>query len=364
MAKRVGVDKWLFFTTLSLVVVGLTMVFSASAVMAQARFGSPYTFLGRQALWALIGVIAMVLLMRIDYRRYNSKRFVYVAMAVTLLLLLAVFVVPGSHATHRWIRFGPFFTFQPSEIAKPMLAIYLAWFLHSRLNAMKDWRNTLLPAVVPALIFLALIVKEPDLGTALVLFGMTIVTLLLAGMEWRYVLGIFAAVAPVVAALLVFVPWRLARMKVFLHPEADPKGAGFHINQSLIAVGAGGWTGRGYMEGVQKLFYLPEPHTDFIYANIAEELGFLGAILILLLFVVLGIRGLRTVFLLRDPFARLLAFAITMTILIQAFFNMSVVVALLPTKGIPLPFISSGGTSLCIMLASIGILLNLTREID
>jgi cell division protein FtsW len=222
----------------------------------------------------------------------------------------------------------------------------------------------LLPAVIPALILIALVVKEPDLGTAIVLFGLTILTLLLAGMEWRYVLGIFAAVAPVVAALLIFVPWRLARMRVFLNPEADPKGAGFHIKQSLIAVGAGGWTGRGYMEGVQKLFYLPEPHTDFIFANIAEELGFLGAILILLLFVVLGIRGLRTVFLLRDPFARLLAFGITITILIQAFFNMSVVVALLPTKGIPLPFISSGGTSLCIMLASIGILLNLTREID
>ena len=364
MAKRVGVDKWLFFTTLSLVVVGLAMVFSASAVMAQARFGSPYTFLGRQALWALLGVIAMVLLMRVDYRRYNSKRVVYVLMGITLLLLLAVFVAPGSHATHRWIRFGPFFTFQPSEIAKPILAIFLAWFLHSRLNAMKDWRHTLLPAVVPALILIALVVKEPDLGTAIVLFGLTILTLLLAGMEWRYVLGIFAAVAPVVAALLIFVPWRLARMRVFLNPEADPKGAGFHINQSLIAVGAGGWTGRGYMEGVQKLFYLPEPHTDFIFANIAEELGFLGAILILLLFVVLGIRGLRTVFLLRDPFARLLAFGITITILIQAFFNMSVVVALLPTKGIPLPFISSGGTSLCIMLASIGILLNLTREID
>jgi cell division protein FtsW len=364
MAKRVGVDKWLFFTTLSLVVVGLAMVFSASAVMAQARFGSPYTFLGKQALWALLGVLAMVVLMRIDYRRYNSKKFIYPALGVTLLLLLAVFVVPGSHATHRWIRFGGFFTFQPSEIAKPVLALYLAWFLHTRLHAMRDWKNTLLPAAVPALVFLALIVKEPDLGTALVILGMTILTLLLAGMEWRYVLGIFAAVAPVLAALLVFVPWRLARMKVFLHPEADPQGAGFHINQSLIAVGTGGWTGRGYMEGVQKLFYLPEPHTDFIFANIAEELGFVGAILILLLFVVLGIRGLRTVFLLRDPFARLLAFGITVTILIQAFFNMSVVVALLPTKGIPLPFISSGGTSLCIMLASIGILLNLTREID
>jgi cell division protein FtsW len=364
MAKRVGVDKWLFFTTLSLVVVGLAMVFSASAVMAQERFGSPYTFLGRQALWALLGVVAMVVLMRIDYRRYNSRKFVYPALGVTLLLLLAVFAVPGSHATHRWIRFGPFFTFQPSEIAKPVLAIYLAWFLHSRLNAMRDWKHTLLPAIIPVFVFLALIGKEPDLGTSLVLLGMTILTLLLAGMEWRYVLGIFAVVTPVIVAMLIFVPWRLARMKVFLHPEADPKGAGFHITQSLIAVGTGGWTGRGYMEGVQKLFYLPEPHTDFIFANIAEEMGFLGAIFILLLFAVLGIRGLRTVFLLRDPFARLLAFAITVTILIQAFFNMSVVVALLPTKGIPLPFISSGGTSLCIMLASIGILLNLTREID
>jgi cell division protein FtsW len=364
MAKRVGVDKWLFFTTLSLVVVGLAMVFSASAVMAQVRYGSPYTFLGKQAGWALLGVLAMVVLMRVDYRRYNSKKFIYPVLGVTLLLLVAVFAMPGSHATHRWIRFGSFFTFQPSEIAKPVLAIYLAWFLHSRLNSIKDWKHTLLPAVVPAFLLIGLIVKEPDLGTALVLFGMTVLTLLLAGMEWRYVLGIFAAVAPVIAALLIFVPWRLARMRVFLNPEADPQGAGFHINQSLIAVGTGGWTGRGYMEGVQKLFYLPEPHTDFIFANIGEELGFLGASLILILFVVLGIRGLRTVFLLRDPFARLLAFSITVTILIQAFFNMSVVVALLPTKGIPLPFISEGGTSLCIMLASIGILLNLTREID
>jgi len=340
------------------------MVFSASAVMAQERFGSPYAFLGKQALWALLGVIAMVVLMRIDYRRYNSKKFLYPAMGLTLALLLAVFVVPGSHATHRWIRFGGFFTFQPSEIAKPVLAIYLAWVLHDRLNAMRDWRHTLLPAALPALLFIGLIVKQPDLGTAIVLFAMTVLTLLLAGMQWRYVLGIFAAVAPVLAALLIFVPWRLARMKVFLNPESDPQGAGFHINQSLIAVGTGGWTGLGYMEGVQKLFYLPEPHTDFIFANIAEETGFLGAILILLLFVVLGFRGLRTVFLLRDTFARLLAFGITVTILIQAFFNMSVVVALLPTKGITLPFISSGGTSLCIMLASIGILLNLTREID
>ena len=263
MAKRVGVDKWLFFTTLSLVVIGLAMVFSASAVMAQARYGSPYTFLGRQALWALLGVIAMVLLMRIDYRRYNSKMFVYPALGVTLVLLLAVFVAPGSHATHRWIRFGPFFTFQPSEIAKPILAVYLAWFLSTRLNAMRDWKRTLLPAAIPALIFVGLIVKQPDLGTALVLAGMTALVLLLAGMEWRYLFGATAAALPILAALLFMVSWRRARMLAFLHPEADLQGAGFHINQSLIAVGTGGWTGRGYMEGVQKLFYLPEAHTDF-----------------------------------------------------------------------------------------------------
>ena len=364
MARRVGVDKWLFFVTLTLVVVGLAMVFSASAVVAEARYGSPYAFLGKQAGWALLGVLAMFVTMRYDYRHYNSRFFIAGVYAVTVLLLLVVFAMHGSHATHRWIRFGGFFTFQPSEIAKPVLALYLAWFLHTRLHAMRDFRHTIVPALVPAMVLTGLVVKEPDLGTALVLFATTCMVLVLAGMEWKYLLGTFAAVAPVIVGLLLLVPWRRARMMVFLNPEADPQGAGFHINQSLIAVGTGGWTGRGYMEGVQKLFYLPEPHTDFIFANIAEELGFLGAALIVALFILLGWRGLRAVFLLQDPFARLLAFGITVTILIQAFFNISVVIALLPTKGIPLPFISSGGTSLCIMLASIGILLNLTREID
>ena len=218
--------------------------------------------------------------------------------------------------------------------------------------------------MLPALICVGLIVKEPDLGTALVLFGMTVLVLLLAGMEWRYVLGIFAAVAPVLAALLIFVPWRLARMKVFLHPEADPQGAGFHINQSLIAVGTGGWTGRGYMEGVQKLFYLPEPHTDFIFSNICEELGMIGALCVVAAFCILGYRGLRAAFLSTDPFARFLAFGLTTAILVQAFFNISVVLALLPNKGISLPFISNGGTSVFVMLACMGVLLNITREID
>ncbi|HXR37470.1 MAG TPA: putative lipid II flippase FtsW [Terracidiphilus sp.] len=364
MAARVGVDKWMFFTTLLLVVVGLVMVFSASAVVAQERYHSPYAFVGRQAGWALAGVLAMLALMHVDAKVYKSTRFIYTALAITTLLLVAVFFFPGSHAVHRWIRFGGFFTFQPSEIAKPVVVLFLAWFLHTRLDAMRDWKHTLLIAAVMPVFFMLLIVKQPDLGTALVIAGVTAMMLLLAGMEWKYLLGAFCAALPGLAALLFMVAWRRQRMLVFLNPESDPQGAGFHINQSLIAVGAGGLTGRGYMEGMQKLFYLPEASTDFIFANIAEELGFIGSIAIVLLFVVFGARGLRAAFRSQDPFARLVAFGITTTILLQAFFNISVVLSLVPTKGIPLPLISSGGTSVFVTLASIGILLNITRTAE
>ena len=364
MAKLVGVDKWLFFTTLLLVVAGLVMVFSASAVVAQERFHSPYTFVGKQAIWALAGVLTMLVLMHVDYSVYKSPRFIYPALCVTTLLLVLVFFFPDSHNTHRWIRFGGFFTFQPSEIAKPVVVLFLAWFLSTRLDAMRDWKNTLLRAVIMPVVFILLIVKQPDLGTALVLLGVTAMMLLLAGMEWKYFFFGALAALPGLAALLFMVAWRRQRMLVFLNPESDPQGAGFHINQSLIAVGTGGLTGRGYMEGVQKLFYLPEAHTDFIFANIAEELGFIGAISFVLLFVVLGVRGLRAAFRSEDPFARLVAFCITTTIVLQAFFNISVVLSLVPTKGIPLPLISSGGTSLFCTLCSIGILLNITKKAD
>jgi cell division protein FtsW len=364
MAKRVGVDKWMFFTTLLLVVVGLVMVFSASAVVAQERYHSPYAFVGRQAGWAFAGVLAMVALMNVDSSFYKTKRFIYTALAVAGLLLVSVFFFPGSHNTHRWIRFGGFFTFQPSEIAKPVVVIFLAWFLHTRLDAMRDWKHTLLKAAVVPVVAILLIVKQPDLGTALVIAGVTALMLILAGMEWKYLLAGACAALPGLAALLFMVAWRRQRMLVFLNPESDPQGAGFHINQSLIAVGTGGFTGRGYMEGMQKLFYLPEASTDFIFANIAEELGFIGAIVIVLLFVVFGVRGLRAAFQTQDPFARLVAFGISTTILLQAFFNISVVLSLVPTKGIPLPLISSGGTSVFVTLASIGILLNITRTVD
>jgi cell division protein FtsW len=357
------VDKWLFGATLVLVVIGLLMVFSASAVMAKERFGSPYAFVIRQSLWAVFGLTAMTILMQVDYRRFNKPNVVFPAVAVSVLLLLVAFLMQDSHATHRWIRFGAL-SFQPSEIAKPALVLFLAWFLQNRMHSIEDFRGTILPAALPSLIFIALILKEPDLGTALVCAGVTALMLYLAGMNVRY-LGIAAlAAAPVLYFMLFRVKWRRDRILAFLNPESDPLGKGFHIIQSLIAVGTGGLRGLGYMDGRQKLFYLPEPHTDYIFANISEELGLVGALIVVGLFIVLGYRGIRAAVLSKDPFARFLAFGITATILIQAFFNISVVLALVPTKGITLPFISYGGTSLFIMLALIGVLLNITREIE
>ncbi|GAC1365152.1 MAG: putative lipid II flippase FtsW [Acidobacteriaceae bacterium] len=364
MAKRVGVDKWLFGTVLLLVLFGLVEVFSASAVMAKETLGSPYSYVAKQALWALLGMIALAVLMKVDYRIYNSPKVVFPAVAITIFLLVVVFAMHDSHATHRWIRFGGLFTFQPSEIAKPVVVLFLAYFLQTRMHAMDDWKGTILRAVAPPLLFVGLILKEPDLGTGLVCSAVMMLMLYLAGAQRKFFAVAAAVAAPVLYFMLFFVKWRRARMMVFLNPEADPKGAGFHILQSLIAVGTGGLRGLGLMEGRQKLFYLPEPHTDFIFANVCEELGLIGALCIVALFCVLGYRGLRAAFLSTDPFARFLAFGLTSAVLIQAFFNMSVVLALLPTKGIPLPFISSGGTSVFITLASMGVLLNVTREID
>jgi cell division protein FtsW len=363
MAKRVGVDKVLFCTTLVLVVIGLVMVFSASAIISQGASGSPYGYLIKQAIWGVLGLAAMTVIMQMDYRKLNNPRIIFPMVAVTALLLLVVFAMPSSHGAHRWIKLGAM-SLQPSEMAKPIIVLFLAWFLQNKLHMINDLRGTIIPAALPSLLFVALIAKEPDLGTALVCAGVTMFMLYLAGMNMKYLVMASAAAAPVLAYMLLFVKFRRDRMLAFLFPDRDPLGIGYHMNQSLIAVSTGGVFGKGYMEGVQKLYYLPESHTDYIFANISEELGLVGALVVVALFVVLGYRGLRTVLLTRDPFARFLAFGITTSILIQAFFNISVVLALVPTKGITLPFISYGGTSLFISLLSMGVLLNITRECD
>lgn len=363
MAKRVGVDRWLFGATLLLVLLGLVMVFSASAVMAKDRFGSPYTFVLRQIGWAFAGVIAMVALQGVDYRRYKHPAVVFTLLGVTMVLLVAVLFLDRSHNTHRWIRFGPL-SFQPSELAKPALIFFLAYFLETRAKTIDDWKQTLLPAVLPSVIFSLLIVKQPDLGTAMVCMALTASILFVAGMEVKYLgYGVLASL-PFLYYLLFHVGFRRQRMMAFVNPWADPQGAGFHMIQSLIAVGTGGITGLGLMEGKQKLFYLPEPHTDFIFAVIAEELGLLGTLAVVSLFAVFCYRGMRAAMKTSDLYARFLAVGITSTVIIQAFFNISVVLGLLPTKGIPLPFVSYGGSSLFITLACVGVLLNISQQTD
>jgi cell division protein FtsW len=363
MAKRVSIDKTLFIVTLMLVFIGLVMVFSASAVLAKEKFGSPYTFLLRQFAWAVAGLGAMLIMSKVDYRRLKHPAVVFSLLGATTLLLILVFFLDRSHNTHRWIRMGPF-SFQPSELAKPAIILFLAYFLETRAKAMDDWRQTLLPAVVPSLVISALIVLQPDLGTAVACAIITGILLFIAGMRLRY----FAlALAPAPLLFYVFVmrvKWRYERILAFLDPYSDPQGRGFHIIQSLIAVGTGGITGLGLMEGKQKLFFLPEPHTDFIFAVTAEELGLFGSLVVVVLFAIFLHRAIRAATHTRDLFARYLAGGIAAMVVVQALFNISVVLGMMPTKGIPLPFISYGGSSLFVMLASVGVLLNITQQTD
>ena len=363
MAKRVSVDKWLFTVILLLVFLGLIMVFSASAVMARERFGSSYSFLLRQLGWAAAGIGAMLVVMNIDYKQYRRSSFVFTFLGLTTLLLVGVFLFRDSHNTHRWIKIGPL-SFQPSELAKPAIILYLAYFLESRWQQISDWKHVLLPAAAPSLLLAALIIKEPDLGTAVACMAITTAVLYIAGMKMRYLgYGLLASLLPLYF-LIVHVSYRWHRIIAFLDPWKDPQGHGFHIIQSMIAVSTGGLMGAGLMEGKQKLFYLPEPHTDFIYANIAEELGLWGAALVVILFSIFLYRGIRTALRTQDPFARFLATGITAMVVVQALINMSVVLGMMPTKGIPLPFVSYGGSSLFITLASVGILLNITQQTD
>ena len=363
MAKRVSVDRWMFTVITILVFVGLVMIFSASAVMAKERFGSAYEFLLKQLVWAVVGFIAMIVAMKVDYKRLQHPALVFSFLGCTSLLLVSVFFLDRAHGTHRWFHLGPI-SLQPSELAKPALILFLAFFLENKTRDIDDWRNTLLPAVAPTMVFLGLIVFQPDLGTAIACAGITACILFVAGIRLRY-FGYAAAAALLPLYFLIFhVAYRRDRILAFLNPYADPKGFGFHIIQSLIAVATGGVTGLGFMEGKQKLFYLPEPHTDFIFAVTAEELGLVGALAVVILFAIFLWRGTRAALRTQDNFGRFLAVGITSMIVLQAFINISVVLGLMPTKGIPLPFVSYGGSSLFVTLMCVGVLLNITKQAE
>jgi cell division protein FtsW len=370
LPRRLENDRWLFGVTLALCLLGAVMVFSASAVTADHQYGRSYIFLVRQAAFLLAGLFGMFALMRTDYRRLREPAVVYTALCVVLLMLVGAFFLDKSHATHRWIKFGPL-GIQPSELAKLAVILYLAWFLDLKRRSAaamefskEDFLQTILPAAGPVLILVGLILLQPDLGTSVDIVLVATAILFVAGLSWKWIAVGAAAALPMLYLLITHVSYRQARLMAFLNPDADPLGAGFQLLQSLIAVGSGGFTGVGLMESKQKLFYLPEAHTDFIFAVISEELGFIGAIVVIVLFGIYGWRGLRAAFAAPDGFGRLLALGVTAMVLSQTLINFAVVLGMVPTKGIPLPFVSYGGSSLLVMLLATGVLLNISQQAD
>jgi cell division protein FtsW len=363
MAKKLSSDSTLFAVTVALLGVGLVLVWSASSVLAEEVHGNAYHFLVRQVVWAGVGLAVMVAAMRFDYRKLRRPGLVYLAVGTATFLLIVVLFMRPVNDVHRWLRLGAL-SFQPAELAKLAMVLFLAYHLERR----GDRINDVLPSLFPALLLLGwfafLIFIQPDLGTAATLVLIGCVMLFLAGVRLRY----FAALA-LPAALLLYhavtaAAYRRDRIEAFLNPYADPRGSGYQVIQSLIAVGTGGLSGLGLMEGRQKLFYLPYPYSDFIYAVIGEELGLLGAGAVLLGFVLLLWRGVRAAWKAPDPFGTYLAAGLTLAVVLQAFINMSVVLGLLPAKGIPLPLISAGGTSLVLTLLALGLVMNVSQHAD
>ncbi len=361
MARQIESDRILFGAVVVLVLFGALMVYSASAVMASERYGSSYYFLIRQAAWAGLGLAAMVAVVNVDYRQLCNPLLVFPALGFQLILLVAVLFADRSHHVHRWLHLG-LAGFQPAELSKIVLVIFLGYFLDLRQGALNNCKHTLLPIALVAGMSVALVMKEPDLGTSLAIVLIVAAMLFAAGLRPAYFgFGALAAL-PLLYVLIFRVGYRYNRLLAFLNPYGDPLGKGFQIIQSYIAVGTGGLDGVGLMEGKQKLFYLPEPHTDFIFAVICEELGFIGAVGVLALFGVILWRGLRAAAGCSNEFGRLLAIGLTVMLVGQALVNISVVLGLLPTKGIPLPLVSYGGSSLLISLLAVGILLNISQH--
>jgi len=361
MAKLRGKpDLPLLFLTLGLVALGLLMVFSASANMSDTRYGSPYLFLRKQVLWDFLGLLALFIGMRIDYHRWARVSLPILLISIALLVLVLI-VGPVVKGAQRWLVF-PGFTFQPSELAKLALVLWLASYLDRHTSQLTDFKKGFLPALGVIGIVCALILKEPDLGTPLLLGAVSFLMLFLAGARLLHMVGVaMAALVPLYFELFR-VKYRYKRLMAFLNPWADSSGAGYQLTQSMMAFGSGGLFGKGLGASELKLLYLPDAHTDFIFPVIGEELGFLGASAVVLVFVYWGIRGWKIARRAPDLFGHLTAAGITSWVLLQAVINMGVSVGMFPTKGLPLPFVSFGGSSLVITLFAAGILLNISSQ--
>ena len=361
MARKLQSDKWLFVATLALICASVVMVYSASALVALERFQQPYLFVTRQLIWASVGIAVLSIVMRIDYRTYRNDKLVWALLGLVGILLIAVLFSRPINNARRWIGIGGF-GIQPSELAKLAAIIFTALVLERRRHRINEVSYSLLPIGVIVGGLVGLIMLQPDFGTSVSLLAVIGVMVFAAGLSYRYLFGTLLLALPALYVILMQADYRRRRLLTFMDPWADPLGDGFQIIQSLIAVGTGGVFGKGLMAGVQKLFYLPEPFTDFIFAVIAEETGLIGASFVVLCFCVIGWRGLRTAMRAPDAFGAYLALGITMMLVLQAFFNISVVLGLVPTKGIPLPLVSNGGSSMLINLLAIGVLLNISQH--
>ena len=361
MARKLKIDRVLFTATLLLICVSVVMVYSASAVVALERFQQPYLFLTKQALWSVLGLAVLVVAMRVDYRTYRNEAFIWCLLGVVFVMLVAVLFSAPVNGTRRWFGIGGLGV-QPSELAKIACVFFTALMLERRMHRIDDLSYSLMPIGLIIGLVVALILLQPDFGTSISLALVVAVMVFAAGLHYRYFVGLALVALPAIYLVLVAAPYRRRRLLAFWDPWADPLGDGFQIIQSLVAVGTGGVFGRGLMGGVQKLFYLPEPHTDFIYAVISEELGLIGATIILLCFCVIAWRGLRIAARAEDTFGSFVALGLTTMIAAQAFVNISVVLGLMPTKGIPLPLVSFGGSSLLINLLGMGVLLNISQH--
>jgi cell division protein FtsW len=361
MARKLKSDQTLFLATILLVCLSIVMVYSASAVVAMERYQQPYLFLTKQIMWASLGLVLLWIIMGVDYRVYREPVFIWSAFGFVVLSLIAVLFSAPVNNARRWFSIGGL-GIQPSELAKLCAIFFIAALLERRMHRINDVKYALAPICIVVGILVLLILLEPDFGTSMSLALIAAVMVFAAGLNYGYIIAAFVALLPLVGYVAMGADYRRRRLLTFLNPWDDPLGDGFQIIQSLVAVGTGGVTGKGLMNGVQKLFYLPEPHTDFIYAVIAEELGLIGTTLVLACFCIITWRGLRIALRAPDSFGAFLAIGLTTMVAAQAFVNMSVVLGLLPTKGIPLPFISSGGSSLLINLVGMGVLLNVSQH--
>jgi cell division protein FtsW len=358
--SEVGVDRVLVGAVLALLGFGMVMVFSSGAVFAAKKYGDSTYFLKRELIYATLGLAAMSLSVRIDYSTY--RRIAYPLLFVSIMCLAVVLKV-GSRAggAIRWFRLGPL-SFQPSELAKFALAVYLASLLARKAEKVKVFSVGFLPPLVVTGVLMGLLLKQPDLGTAVIFGAVALGLLCVAGTRTSYLILAVLVAAPAGWKFIVSTPFRMRRMLAFLDPWAFRRDVGYQITESLISVGSGGVAGLGLGDGRQKLFFLPEAHTDFILSIVGEELGLIGVLFVVLAFSVIVWRGLRAAFRARDVFGCYLAFGITAMFGLQALVNIGVVLGSLPTKGLPLPFISYGGTSLVVSLFMAGVLANISAR--